>query len=79
VVAYRQSFQVTVARGAFHSVFHVEQIQSLQLIVEEQDDAPSLSQEPQQPEMDDECLTPEVVLHIFFEVISQLSKAEESR
>jgi hypothetical protein len=45
-------------------VFLVEQIRSLQLIVEVQlqvivevqDYAPSLSQEPSQPEMDDECL-----------------------
>jgi hypothetical protein len=29
--------------------------------------------------MDDECLTLEVLMHIAFEVISQLSKAEESR
>jgi hypothetical protein len=58
--------------------FLIEQIHSLQLVVEAQDDAPSLSQEPPQPEMDDECLTPEILLHIAFEVISQLGKAEES-
>jgi hypothetical protein len=29
--------------------------------------------------MDEECLTPEVQLHIVFKVISQLGKAEESR
>jgi hypothetical protein len=56
-----------------------EQIRSLQLVVETQDDAPSLSQEPPQFEMHEECLTPEVLLHIAFEMISQLGKAEESR
>jgi hypothetical protein len=50
----------------------------VQLVVETKGDAPSLSQEPPQSEMDEECLTPEVLLHIAFEVISQLGKAEES-
>jgi hypothetical protein len=65
-----------------------QQIWSLQLIIEAQDDAPFLPQAsiasaqvplPPQPEVDDECLTPEVLLHLAFEVISQLDKAEDSR
>jgi hypothetical protein len=51
----------------------------LQLVFEMQDDAPSLSQEPPQSEMDEEYLTPKVLLHIAFKVISQLGKAKECR
>jgi hypothetical protein len=68
--------------------FLVEQIRSLQMVAEAQDDAPSLTQAsiapaqvtlPPQPEVEDECLKSEVLLHIAFEVISQFDKAEESR
>jgi hypothetical protein len=68
--------------------FLVEQIRSLQLVVEAQDDAPFLPQAsiassqvllPPQPKVDDVCLTSEVLLHIAFEVISQLDKAKDSR
>jgi hypothetical protein len=34
---------------------------------------------PPQPEVEDECLKPEVLLHITFEVIFQLDKATEAR
>jgi hypothetical protein len=33
---------------------------------------------PPSPEVEDECLTPEVLLHVAYEVVSQLDKAEES-
>jgi hypothetical protein len=33
---------------------------------------------PPPPEVEDECLTPEVLLHVAYEVVSQLDKAEES-
>jgi hypothetical protein len=59
--------------------FLIEQIWLLQLVVEAQVDAPSLSQEPPQPKINDECLKLEVQLHISFKMISQLVKAEESR
>jgi hypothetical protein len=70
------------------SDFLVEQIESLRLVVVEQEHAPLLSQVsialtqvplPSQPVVEDECLTPEILLHIAFEVTSQLDKAEESR
>jgi hypothetical protein len=48
-----------------HSL-HDLQIRLLHLVVEAQDDAPSLSQEPPQTEMDDECLRSKVLLHIVF-------------
>jgi hypothetical protein len=38
----------------------------------EDDDCPLL-------EVEDECLAPEVLLHIAYEVVSQLDRAEESR
>jgi hypothetical protein len=68
--------------------FLVEQIQSLQLVVEAKDDAPVFSHasiassqvpESPHPEVKDECLTSEVMFHIAFEVTSQLDKEEESR
>jgi hypothetical protein len=58
------------------------------LVVKAQDDAPFLPQAsiasshvplPPQPEVGDECLTPQLLLHIAFEVISQLDKGEDSR
>jgi hypothetical protein len=60
--------------------FLVEQIWSLQMVVEAQDDASSWTQAsvtlahvplPPQPEVQDECLKLEALLHITFEVISQ--------
>jgi hypothetical protein len=75
--------------------FLVEQIRSLQLVVEAQDDAPPSSQvsiasaqvplPPQREVVDegltleDEYLSSEVRLHIAFEMFSQLGNAEVSR
>jgi hypothetical protein len=71
--------------------FLVEQISSLRMVFEVQDDAPSWTQAsmsspqvsvapahvplPSQPEVEDECFKPEVLLCITFEVIFQLDKA----
>jgi hypothetical protein len=71
--------------------FLVEQIKSLQMVVEAQDVASSSAQAPMSPaqasvaltlvqsEVEDECLKAEVLLHIAFEVISQLDKVTEFR